>query len=451
MYKSICFFAIFAVSLLSGAKAFAQNNTVDEVVWVVGDEAILKSQIEEQRMRMIYEGEKINGDPYCFIPEQMAVQKLFLHQAKLDSITVPESNVLQQVEGRMNYFITQIGSKEKLEEYFNKPYSQIREETKDLVRDQSVIQQMQKKIVGEIKINPSEVRKYFTSLSRDSIPFIPTKVETQIIVVEPRIPAEEIDAVKNRLREYTDRINSGKSEFSTLAVLYSQDTESAKRGGELGFMGKGQLVPEFAAVAFNLTDPKKVSRIVETEFGFHIIQLIEKRGDRISCRHILLKPKVSDKDKKAAIVRLDSVVTEIKDKKFTFDQGALYISQDKDTHNNSGLMVNAETNTSQFEMQQLPPEVARAVENLKVGDLSKPFVMMNKNNKEVCAIIRLKSRVEGHKASANDDYQALKQMVEEKKRTEILNSWIKKKMADTYIRVKDEYRNCDFHYSGWVK
>ncbi|MFZ4455096.1 MAG: peptidylprolyl isomerase [Bacteroidales bacterium] len=451
MNKKIQVLAFSVVALFSGVNAFAQDNTVDEVVWVVGDEAILKSQIEEQRMRMTYEGERINGDPYCFIPEQMAIQKLYLHQSKLDSITVPESNVLQQVEGRMNYFISQIGSKEKLEEYFNKPYAEIREETKDLVRDQSIIQQMQRKITGDLKVNPSDVRKFFNTLSRDSIPFIPTQIEAQIIVLEPKIPVKEIDAVKDRLREYTERVNTGKSEFSTLAVLYSQDTESAKRGGELGFMGKGQLVPEFATVAFNLTDPKKVSRIVESEFGFHIIQLIEKRGDRINCRHILLKPKVSEAEKREAIARLDTVVMDLKVNKFTFDQGAQYISQDKDTRNNSGILVNSESNTSRFEMQQLPPEVARAVEKLKVGDISKPFVMMNKNNKEVCAIVKLKNRIEGHKASANEDYQALKQMVEEKKRNEILNAWIKKKMADTYIRIKEEYRNCDFHYAGWVK
>jgi peptidyl-prolyl cis-trans isomerase SurA len=451
MNKKMRLFALLTFALISGVNAFAQDNTVDEVVWVVGDEAILKSQIEEQRMRMAYEGERINGDPYCFIPEQMAIQKLYLHQAKLDSITVPESNVLQQVEARMNYFISQIGSKEKLEEYFNKSYAEIREETKDMVRDQNIIQQMQRKITGDLKVNPSEVRKFFNTLSRDSIPFIPTQVEAQIIVLDPKIPLKEIDAVKDRLREYTERVNSGKSEFSTLAVLYSQDTESAKRGGELGFMGKGQLVPEFANVAFNLTDPKKVSRIVESEFGFHIIQLIEKRGDRINCRHILIKPKVSDTEKREAIARLDTVVMDLKANKFTFDQGAQYISQDKDTRNNSGIMVNSESNTSRFEMQQLPPEVARAIEKLKVGDVSKPFVMMNKNNKEVCAIVKLKSRIEGHKASASDDYQALKQMVEEKKRNEILNAWIKKKMTDTYFRIKEEYRNCDFHYAGWVK
>jgi peptidyl-prolyl cis-trans isomerase SurA len=451
MRKLICTFGFLATFLFSGVTALAQDNIIDEVVWIVGDESILKSQIEEQRMRMIYEGEKINGDPYCFIPEQIAIQKLFLHQAKLDSIVVPEANVLQQVEGRMNYFISQIGSKEKLEEYFNKPFAQIREETKDMVRDQSIIQQMQKKIVGDIKVSPSDVRKFFTALPSDSVPFIPTQVETQIIVLEPKFPIQEIDGVKNRLREYSDRINSGQSEFSTLAVLYSQDTESAKRGGELGFMGKGQLVPEFANTAFNLQDPKKVSRIVESEFGYHIIQLIEKRGDRINCRHILLKPKVSDEEKKITMMRLDTLIMDLKASKFTFDQAAQYVSQDKDTRNNGGLMVNAETNTSRFEMQQLPPEVARSIENLKPGEISKPLTMMNKNNKEVCAIVKIKSRIEGHKASVTDDYQALKQMVEAKKRDELIKIWLKKKMTDTYIRIKEEYRNCDFQNAGWVK
>jgi len=452
MRKAIFIFSLVAViSATAFHTAKAQSNVIDEVVWVVGDEAILKSQIEEQRLRMLYEGEKINGDPYCFIPEQMAIQKLFLHQAKLDSITATESQVLQETDARLNYYVSQIGSKEKLEEYFNKPYSQIREEMKSSVRDQNVIKEMQKKITGNIKVSPSDVRKYFSSISADSVPFIPTQVEVQLLVMNPKIPTEEIESVKGRLRDYTERVNTGKYEFSTLAVLYSEDKESAKRGGEIGFTGKGLLDAEFANAAFSLTDPKKVSRVVESEFGFHIIQLIEKRGDRINCRHILLKPQVSDEARKKTLLRLDSLLTELKANKFSFDEAALYASQDKDTRNNNGLMVNGETNTSFFEMQQLPAEVARAVESLKPGELSKPFVMINKKNKEVCAIVKLKSRVDGHKANVSADYQALKQMVEEKKRSDLIKSWLKKKMADTYIKIKDEYRNCDFEYKGWVK
>ncbi|MDP4271437.1 MAG: peptidylprolyl isomerase, partial [Bacteroidota bacterium] len=345
MYKSIRTLSLFAATLLVGYSALAQDNVIDEVIWVVGDEAILKSQVEEQRISMTAAGEKINGDPYCTIPEQIALQKLFLHQANLDSIVVPETSILQQVDAELNYYISQIGSKEKLEEYFNKSYNEIREVKKDQVRDRETIKQVQKKIVGTIKVTPSDVRRYFETVPKDSVPFIPTRVEAQIVVLEPRIPQKEIDAVKDRLRDYADRVNKGESEFSTLAVLYSEDAESAKHGGELGFMGKGQLVPEFANVAFNLQDPKKVSKVVETEYGFHIIQLIEKRGDRVNCRHILLKPKVEESAIKEALLRLDSISNDLKNKKFTFDEAAQFISMDKDTRNNNGLMLFNDPNT----------------------------------------------------------------------------------------------------------
>lgn len=438
---------------MAGMSLSAQENVIDEVVWIVGDDAILKSQVEEQRIRMQYEGQRINGDPYCVIPEQIAIQKLFMHQAKIDSVEVPEAQVLQQVEARMNYFISQIGSKEKLEEYFNKPYSQIREEMADVVREQSTVQEMQRKLVGEIKLTPSEVRRFYSNLSSDSIPFIPAQVEVQIITMKPVIPQEEIDNIKSRLREYTERVNKGESEFSTLAILYSEDPASSRMGGELGFMGRAQLVPEYANVAFNLNDPKKVSKIVETEFGYHIIQLIEKRGDRINTRHILLKPKVADKDMNDALVRLDSLRTDIVSGKFKFDEAAMYVSQDKDTRNNSGLMVNEESGTTKFEMQELPQEIAKVVNEMEVNDISKPFVLINekKGGQQVVAIVKLKSRTDGHKANMSEDYQALKSLVEQKRREELLDSWIRKKQRQTYIRIKDGWRNCEFQYDGWVQ
>jgi len=275
----------------------AQTNIIDEVIWIVGDESILRSEVEEQRLRSQYEGTPIQGDPYCVIPEQIAINKLFLHQAKLDSVEVSESTVMNQVENRLSFFISQIGSKEKMEEYFGKNTVNLREDLRVMFRDQMIIQEMQRKLVGDIKSTPSDVRRFYNSLSNDSIPTVPAQVELQIISFEPPVPIEESNRIKERLRDFSDRVNKGTTEFSVLARLYSEDAESAKRGGELGFMGRGQLVPEFATVAFNLTDPKKVSRIVQTEFGYHIIQLIEKRGDRINCRHILLKPRISIVDK----------------------------------------------------------------------------------------------------------------------------------------------------------
>lgn len=441
--------------LFAAVSVYGQDNVIDEVVWVVGDEAILKSDVESERLNAQYEGRKFDGDPYCIIPEQLAVQKLFLHQAAIDSIEVSEQEVIGQVERRTNWLIEQVGgSKEKLEEYYNKTSTQIREMLRENIRDGLTVQKMQQHIVGEIKITPAEVRRYFKDLLQDSIPFVPTQVEVQIVTLEPKIPLEEVERVKKTLRDYTDGINSGKMSFATYARFYSEDPGTARRGGELGFMGKGELVPEYANVAFNLQDPNKVSKIVETEFGFHIIQLIEKRGDRINTRHILLKPKVEEKDLEAALVRLDSIADDIRNQKFTFDDAATYISQDKDTKNNHGLMANKNTGTARFEMQdlaQVSQEVAKMVENMNVGEISRAFTMINDKGKEVCAIVKLKSRINGHKATISEDYQRLKAIVMEKRSEDKLEKWIKEKQKHTYVRINEKWQKCDFKYPGWIK
>ena len=441
--------------LFAAVSVYGQDNVIDEVVWVVGDEAILKSDVESERLNAQYEGRKFDGDPYCIIPEQLAVQKLFLHQAAIDSIEVSEQEVIGQVERRTNWLIEQVGgSKEKLEEYYNKTSTQIREMLRENIRDGLTVQKMQQHIVGEIKITPAEVRRYFKDLPQDSIPFVPTQVEVQIVTLEPKIPLEEVERVKKTLRDYTDGINSGKMSFATYARFYSEDPGTARRGGELGFMGKGELVPEYANVAFNLQDPNKVSKIVETEFGFHIIQLIEKRGDRINTRHILLKPKVEEKDLEAALLRLGSIADDIRNQKFTFDDAATYISQDKDTKNNHGLMANKNTGTARFEMQdlaQVSQEVAKMVENMNVGEISRAFTMINDKGKEVCAIVKLKSRINGHKATISEDYQRLKAIVMEKRSEDKLEKWIKEKQKHTYVRINEKWQKCDFKYPGWIK
>ena len=437
-------------------SAVAQDNVIDEIVWVVGDDAILRSDIETQRLYMLNEGQRFDGDPYCVIPEQLAIQKLYLNQAKIDSITANENQVIQSVDQWMNMAVNQMGSREKLEEYMGKKFSQIKEERKETVREQQIVQQMQQKLIGEIKLTPAEIRKYFNQLPQDSLPTIPTTVEVQIVTMEPKIPFEETDAIKARLRDFTEQVNTGKMEFSTLARLYSEDPGSSVRGGELGFMSKTQLLPEFANVAFNLKDSKRVSQIVQTEYGYHIIQLIEKRGDRINCRHILLKPKVSDKELTEATTRMDSLYNDLKAEKFSFDEAATFVSADKDTRNNKGLMVNqnyesSNYGTPKFEMQELPQEIGKVVYQMQVGDISKPFTMLTDKQKDVVAIVKLKARVEGHKANLADDFQAMKQLVESRKREELLNDWIRKKQKTTYVRISEGWRNCDFKYPGWVK
>ena len=442
------------VLLLAAVSASGQNNVIDEVVWIVGDEAILKSDVESERLNAQYEGRKLDGDPYCIIPEELAVQKLFLHQAELDSVEVSEQEILGELERRMNYLIDQIGSKEKMEEYYNKTSTQIREMFRENIRNGMTVQKMQREIIGDIKIVPADVRRYFKNLPQDSIPFVPTQVEVQIVTLEPKIPQEEIERVKKALRDYTDQITKGEIAFSTLARLYSEDEGTRRRGGELGFMGRGQLVPEYANVAFNLQDPAKVSKIVESEFGFHIIQLIEKRGDRINTRHILLKPKVEEKDMEAAINRLDTIAKDIRNEKFTFDEAATFLSHDKDTRNNHGLMANPNSGTARFEMQELAQvsqEVAKVVDGLNVGEISEPFTMINNKGKEICAIVKLKARIDGHKATITEDYQRLKSIVQSKLGDEKLQKWIKDKQKSTYVRINEDWVKCDFKYPGWVR
>lgn len=429
--------------------SFAQNNIIEEVAWVVGDEPIYKSEIEEQYMQMQYDKQPIDGNPYCVIPERMAINKLFLHQAKIDTVEVQDGMVMQQADSRINFFITSLGSKEKVEEYFRKPLPELKEQMMEVIREQYTIQQVQENLTKDIEATPADVRKYFSTLSADSVPFVPLQVEVQLITLNPVIPQQEIDDVKARLRDYTNRINSGESDFSTLAILYSEDGSSVY-GGEIGFKGRAELVPEYASVAFNLNDTKKVSKIVETEFGYHIIQLIEKRGDRINTRHILLRPKVSEKDLTNALNRLDSIRTDIVDNNFSFEAGAQYISQDKDTRNNNGLMVNQQTGTTRFEMAALPQEIAKVVDTLQVNEISKPFIMVDpKSNKEIVAIVKLKNRIEGHKANMSEDYQMIKAMYENSTKAKIIEDWIRRKQKDTYVRIEEGWRNCEFQYD-WL-
>lgn len=457
---NLCFATLLACTSMAGVDSAAQtaadssaHNVVDEVIWVVGDEPILKSEVEAMRMQAAQEGTRWNGDPDCVIPEQLAVQKLFLHQAAIDSVEVTEADVQGQVDNYVEYWIQQAGSREKLEEYKKQSISQIRNELHDIVHDQMTTQKMREKLVENIKVTPGEVRRYFKDMPQDSIPFVPTEVEVQIITQTPRIEQEEINRVKDELRSFTDRINKGETSFSTLARLYSEDPGSARSGGEIDYAGRTTFDPAFANVAFNLTDPKKVSKIVESEFGFHIIQLIDKRGDKIKVRHILLKPRISDKAVSSSLARLDSIRTDITKGLFTFEEGATVISDDKDTRNNHGLMSNimGSARTSKFRMQDLPPEVARVVDTMKVGEISAPFSMINDRGKTVCAIVKLKNRVDGHKATITEDFQVMKDLVLGKRREEKLHEWVADKIKTTYVRINDRYKDCKFEYQGWIK
>ena len=351
------------------------------------------------------------------------------------------------------------GSKEKLEEYYHKTMTQLREMLFESTKEQYTVQKVRENLTSDIKVTPAEVRRYFKDVPQDSLPWIPAQVEVQIITMQPRIPQEEIDRVKDELREYTERVNSGESSFSTLAILYSEDPGTARYGGELDYTGKGELDPAFANVAFSLTDPKKISKVVESEYGYHIIQLIDKRGDKVKIRHILRKPRLDQADIDVAIARLDTVAEDLRKEKFTFDEAATYLSDDKDTRKNKGLMTNTkydpstgeQTRTSRFQLQDLPQEIAKVVSTMNTGEISEPFMMINNKGKEVCAIVKLKAHIKAHRATMAEDFQILKDVVLAKRKEEKIKEWIKEKQQTTYIRINEEWRNCEFEYPGWIK
>ncbi len=441
--------AIAAVSSL-GANAQSKTKLIDEVVASVGDDAVLSSDIEYQYGQAMIEGVSFDGDMKCHIFEQLLIQKMMQNQAIIDSVEVKDSEVLQQVDARLNYFTQQVGGQDKLEEYFKKPIQQIRRDQMETVRTQMITQRMQSNITKDVKVTPADVRKFYSRLSEDSIPYVSTQYEIQQIVVYPEIEQAEIDRIKNRLRDFQKQVAEGR-DFATLAVLYSEDPGSASRGGDLGWYSKAGFVPEFSAVAFNMHEKGKVSKIVETEFGYHIIQFIDRKGDRINCRHILLKPKVSAASREKGVAFLDSVTNWVNTGKISFEDAATNFSMDKDSRSNGGVMVNPETGTSKFQLSEIPAEIAKAVQNLKEGEFSKPFIMMDeKKGRETVRIVRLLKRYEPHKANINDDYDMLKNLFEGEKRKQILDDWIKRKQKELYVVITPDWQGCDFEYPGWI-
>ena len=446
---------LLCIATVAALQLKAQNNVFDEVAWIVGDEPILKSDVEMIRLQAEFERNPIKGDPYTIIPEELAIQKLFLHQAELDSIEVSAAEVEDRVEEHLQRLIEQVGSEEALAEYRNQSIRELRAQLTKSYVEQAKIYRVRAKIIGDYKVTPAEVRRYFKDIPEDSLPTVPAQVEVQIITESPYVSPEEIERVKAELVEYADRVKRGES-FATLARLYSVDGSSAK-GGELGFMGRADLVPEFSSVAFSLTDPKTVSKVVKTEYGYHIIQLIERKGDKINCRHILRRPEVSDEEAKKTLARLDSVAAQIRSGKISFEQAVILFSEDKNTKNNHGIMASTDMTTgaqsSRYKMEDLHfmhQDVAKVVERLNVGEISKAFEMDANSGMKVCSIVKLKNKIPEHKADITDDFKLLTEIVNEKKSEEIIANWIKEKIKTTYISIKDSWKRTGYKYN-WLK
>ncbi|WP_303763389.1 peptidylprolyl isomerase [Alloprevotella tannerae] len=436
------------------SQAQRPRNVVDEVIWVVGDDPIYLSDVEQARLYAESEGQALEN-PYCTIPEQIAIQKLYLHQAEIDSITVSEGDIIRSADEIINRYIQNIGSKEGVEAVMHKSISQLREEFKRSQRDRMRIQREQQRITEKVAITPAEVREYFKNLPADSLPLIPTQIEVEIITAQPQPTRAEVERIENKLRSFADRVNSGETEFSTLARFYSQDPGSSRNGGEMDYMGRGQLVPEFANAAFSLSDPKKVSKIVKTEFGYHIIQLVDKRGDKVKVRHILLKPDIPADEFARQEAKLDSIAILIREHKLSFEDAAAIYSDDKDTRNNKGLMsyVNPEDGmlTARFQLKDLNQSIAQVIDTMKVGEISKAITMTNAKGQDVCAIVKLKARIDAHRANLKEDFQKLRDVVYEKRCNEKLDEWIANKIKTTYVRINPGWKNCTFKYKGWIK
>ena len=428
---------------------------LDEVVWVVGDEAILRSDVEFQRLQAEMQGQRIDGDPYALIPEQLAINKLFLHQAEIDSIYVNESDVMDQANYQLDYMIELAGSREKLEEYRGISIKEIKREIVDYLVENERINQVKQNIVGSRKPSPAEVRRYFRDMPEDSLPYIDEQVEVQILTLTPEPEEEEVNRIKQTLQEYAGRINRGETSFGALARLYSQDDGSARAGGELDYCGRAELVPEFANVAFALTDKNTVSKIVKTEYGYHIMQLIDRKGDKVKVRHLLLRPEVSDASVSKAMAILDTIKSEIDTTKLTFEDAVGLFSDDKDTRANGGLMANSAagtySSTSRFGMDELQQDVAKVVARLSEGEVSQPFSFINQKGQTQCAIVKLRRRIEGHPADITADFQTLSDIVEAEHQERVLTEWVREKQRTTYVSIKEGWKRDGYRYPGWIK
>ena len=429
----------------------AQKNVVDKIVAIVGEEIILKSDIENAYLQEQGQGLVSSSSDYkTELLEKQLIQKLLLAQAQIDSISVTEEQVENAVANRIEYFISNIGSQERLEAYFGKSLEEIKDDMRGPLRELLITEQMQQKIVEKIRITPSEVRSYFKRLPKDSLPEMPDRYELQQIVLRPRISDAEKERIRERLREYREQILKGEKTFNTLAVLYSEDPGSAPRGGELGYIPRNQLDPAFAEAAFNLK-PGKISKIVESEFGFHIIQLIDRQGEKINVRHILLQPKIAEEEKEEALLRLDTIRQYINENKMTFEEAAMYFSSDKQTRNNGGLVADPQTSESRIARANIPGEMAKEINSLKVGEVSMPFVTHSERGQEEYKIVKVKEFYPRHRANLEDDWQNFELMLTNEKQMDKLEKWVKEKQANTYIHIDEEYRKGKFRYDGWIK
>jgi peptidyl-prolyl cis-trans isomerase SurA len=437
---------VFFVKISSGKEKIM----VERIVATVGDKIILQSDIENQILQMVSQGYAATSGAQCDVLNQLLVQKLLLTQAEIDSIQVGASRVESELENRLMYFIRQIGSEKKLEESFNKSILEIKEDFRPLIEEQLMTQMMQQSIYSGIDASPKTVEKYYNNLPKDSIPMINTQYEINQILVYPKHNAVARNEAREKLLNLRQRIIDGER-FSTLAVLYSEDPGSSRRGGELGFRSRDELDPEFAKTAFRLNDDGGISRIIESDFGFHIIQLIAKESNQVNVRHILIIPKVDIEQKLEAKNKLDSISNLIKLDSISFNRAALKLSQDEQSRLNEGLMVNPMNSSTRFMLDEFPTNEFNVIKDLKIGEISQPFESIDELGKMVFKIVKIKKRIESHRANLKDDYEQIEQMTVMSMSEKVVEEWIEEKKMKTYIHIDESFLKCEFLKDGWIK
>lgn len=443
-------FALIIIWMTMGIPGIAQDRIVDQIVAVVGGNIILKSEIEEMHMNQQAQGISSEGDMKCEIFENMLIDKLLVAEAEQDTlIEVTDNQVNQQMDAQMQAYITHFGSEEAVQNYFKKPIALIKADMQEGIRNHLLSQQMQSKIVQDVSVTPAEVRYYYRNLKEEEIPTVPTQYEYAQITIRPHIDLEEINNVKARLRDIKSRIENG-ANFATMAVMYSQAPE-ARNGGEIPYLGRAELDPSYAAAAFNLKNDK-ISNVVESEFGFHIIQLIDKQGEKVKTRHILMKPEVTVEAKEQAYNRLDSLANLIRKNEIPFEQAAMMFSSDKNSRNNGGIVINPATMSSKFSVEELDGDISKLLPGMNINEISKPFETIDKESQQVVyKFIKLVNKVDSHKANLQNDYQMLADLYLAKKKEEILQEWISARQSQTYIRIDETYGNCNFRFQNWIK
>ncbi len=430
-------------------NANSQGRIVDQVVAIVGNSIILQSEIENELLQMQAQGYTPNNNSRCELLENQLVQKLLLNQAIIDSIEVSEGEVEMELNRRLQFFIQQIGSEENLENYYNKSILEIKEDFRDIIRDQLITSHMQEDLIGRVSVTPAEVRRFYNSLPEDEIPMIPSQVQLRQIVKYPEFDEAENFRVRQRLNEIRQRIINGER-FSAMAILYSEDPGSARRGGELGYMARSDLVPEFANVAFSLKDDR-ISPVFESDFGFHIVQLIDRRGEQVNVRHILMRPAASEQARVDAREFLDSLKTVIRTDTLNFRTAAMIHSEEEETRMSGGLVLNQETGGSRFELEHLNPVQYQAVRDMGVGEIAGPLESTDpRTGRTFYKLLYLESLTPPHQANLREDYAFLKNMALNQKRMKILEEWVERQKARTYIKIDEAYRNCGFSTEGWV-